>query len=212
MLPNGYVRWLVLYFRTEKGALRRRTYYRSSEILQPPTTSEGPMHQAAIISTYDINSYKRVGSAAQSLRTVFVRTCVVGAALSRARHTLVVAMRVPGAPEDENSGPYFRFQPICLASWAATAPSFDVVDWSLGKAAPVFCLGHAFPNSHACKCVICLQLRCQLKSIVALLNIKALCSIVWVIRRKPQLFRGFFHQKVTQAAQYSTSAVLPVSF
>jgi hypothetical protein len=155
MLSNGYVRWLVLYFKTQTGRFNRQAYYCSPDLLQTLDVSSVPKHQAAVIATFDAQTHKCVGSAAQSLRSTFIRTCVVGAAVSPARRTLVVAMRVPGAPEDDNSGPYFRFQPICLTSWSVNAPAFDVVDWSLGKAAPVFCLRNELLNFQ-CLCTLIL--------------------------------------------------------
>ena len=82
-----------------------------------------------------------------------VRAHVVDAALNGDKSMLVVVLRVPGAPQDESSAPYFRFQAVSVATWQAELPHIDVADWSKGLAAPVWCIRCAAP---------CLMLKCIL--------------------------------------------------
>jgi hypothetical protein len=133
--------WLVRYSHSGKQCLR--TVYRTTLPSAPPTpTGRAALPhswQGAIIETYDCMTQDCLTCLKQALSFVHVQARLVHAALSPCKSSLLLVLAVPAAPQQEQSWPYFRFQIVSLATWRAELPYIDVLDWSRGNAAPVFC-------------------------------------------------------------------------
>ena len=136
--------WLVRYGVAQNRSVR--TTYLTPMPAVPTADHAAP--SVTVIEEYDVKNQQTIESLQQPVKYAHVRALVVDAVLTPGKEHMVIVMRVPAAPEDDNAWPYWRFQPLSLATWQPALPFLDVLDASQGVAAPVFCLRCAFltPN------------------------------------------------------------------
>jgi hypothetical protein len=129
--------WMVLY-EAQGSQLVRHAIHSPS----PQRMSEGGTSLLSAVNTISCRAGSILRRGWIRVKFSYVSTQTVGAHLSQDMTSLLMVTLVGGASTCEGAcgRGYFRFQTVSCRTWAVHVPVIDVLDWSAGLHAPVFCV------------------------------------------------------------------------